>query len=245
MQKTVSLCFAVMLLLNIATAQERGFAYRWPVKPGTPEWKALKTHHDMLAVLQIPTDVLSGMSTTDLVETCLDYPLFPDIWAFNSYQEGIDKAVAGFNGFRELMMRRQAGRELLKRYQEINLSDLDKKKTDVEQWEFKMHVCKLEALLSQHAILHGMTKSDRLSLLRHSLAKNKAIQESGKYSFYSYESNSFLALKILSVESAQILNDKLRESKDIAQFLKQGTGISAKTINEIVELSNSFLSNSK
>lgn len=244
MQKVILSLLAVMLLFNITTAQDKSPVYDWPIKPGTPEWKALQTHDEMLAVLQIPVNILNKMSTEDLVETCLNYPLFPDIWAFNSYQDGIDKAIAGFNGLRELIKHTDVGKELLKRYKKINLAELNNKKTDNEQWGFKIEVCKLEALLSQYAILQNMTKSDRILLLRNALDKNKIIQKSGNYSFYSYESNSFLAVRILSVENLELLNKKLKDDKNFKQFFDQGTGITPELINDIVELSNLFLSNS-
>jgi hypothetical protein len=244
MQKIILSLFAVMLLLNITTAQDKSTVYDWPIKPGTTEWKALQTHDEMLAVLQIPVNIFNNMSTEDLVETCLNYPLFLDIWAFNSYQDGIDKAIASFNGFQELIKRPEAGKELLQRYQKINLSELGNKKTDIEKWKFKMQVCKLEALLSQYMILKNMPKFDRLSLLKYSLDKNKIILGSDEYSFFSYESNSFLAVKILSMENSEILNKKLKEDKNFEQFFKQGTGTTMEMINDIVEMSNLFLSNS-
>jgi len=245
MQKIILSLFVVMLLLNITIAQGKSSVYDWPIKPGTPEWKALQTHDEMLAVLQIPVAILNKMSTEELVETCLNYPLFLDIWAFNSYQDGIDKAIAGFNGFQELIKRTLVGEELLKRYQKINMADIDNKKTEIEKWEFKMPVCKLEALLSQYVILKNMSKTNRLSLLRNLLDKNKVILKNGEYSFISYESNPYVAVRIMSIDNSELLNKKLREDKDFNEFFRKGTGITKKTINDIVEISNLFLSNSK
>ena len=56
-------------------------AYTFPVKPGTDEWKALGSHDQMLAVCEIPENILTIMSTTALVETVLNYPLIGDWFA--------------------------------------------------------------------------------------------------------------------------------------------------------------------
>jgi hypothetical protein len=95
---------------------------------------------------------------------------------------------------------------------------LDNKKTNIEQWEFKLHVCKHEALLSQYVILQSMNKSDRVLLLRHALDNNNSIQKSGKYSTYSYESNLFLTIRILFIDNYEILNTKLKEDKNQTFF---------------------------
>ncbi|MDR1102936.1 MAG: hypothetical protein LBL42_04170 [Tannerella sp.] len=46
----------------------------YPVKPGTDGWIQLHSHDDMIDVCQIPEAVLSGLSTADLTDICLDYP---------------------------------------------------------------------------------------------------------------------------------------------------------------------------
>jgi len=37
--------------------------YNFHIKPVMPEWKKLKTHNEMLEVLQIPTDIMKSMTT--------------------------------------------------------------------------------------------------------------------------------------------------------------------------------------
>ena len=91
------LCYAVSIM-----AQGNSSAYDYPVKPGTPEWKALTSHSQMQEVCQIPADVLENMPTKALVQTCLDYPLYGDMLAYDNTQEGFDQVTAGFNGLRLL-----------------------------------------------------------------------------------------------------------------------------------------------
>ena len=78
-----------------------------PHKPGTEAWQALSTHEDMLKACQIPAEILKTVSTEELIELCLAYPLLGDIFAYNGIQEGISKVSARFNGLQELFKRKK------------------------------------------------------------------------------------------------------------------------------------------
>jgi len=116
---TIALLLLQCCLVMAIIAQQQNGSYNWPLKPGMPEWKELKTHKEMLEVLQIPNEILIKMDTKDLAHTCLNYPLFSDIWAFNNLQYGMDRAISGFNGLQELIERDDAGIELLAIYKTI------------------------------------------------------------------------------------------------------------------------------
>ena len=92
-----ALCYSVILL---------GQQYDYPIKPGTDEWRLLKTHKEQLDVIQIPEDILLKMSTDDLLKTCLNYPLSFDLYAYNTLYEGVSRSVPYFNGFQELLKRK-------------------------------------------------------------------------------------------------------------------------------------------
>jgi hypothetical protein len=94
--------------------------YDYPIKPGMPEWEELITSAEMDSVLQIPEDVLNNISTRGLVETVLNYPRFLDLYFIDNYQQAFDILTENFNGFQELMDRKDAGIELLKRYEQMH-----------------------------------------------------------------------------------------------------------------------------
>ena len=50
----------------------------YPVKPGMEEWRQLQSHTEMVSVCQIPEEILSSLSTEDLAELCLRYPMYTD-----------------------------------------------------------------------------------------------------------------------------------------------------------------------
>ena len=43
------------------------FAYEYPIKPGTDQWKALKNQKEKVAACQLPDSILESVSTIELL----------------------------------------------------------------------------------------------------------------------------------------------------------------------------------
>ncbi|MBQ6105006.1 MAG: hypothetical protein IJL03_03545 [Lachnospiraceae bacterium] len=86
--------------------------YRYPSLPGMTTW-AYGNHADMVKACRIPDEVLSGMSTENLVQTVLFYPLFPDVLAYDSMDMGYNAIKQSFNGLSELCKRTDRNEALL------------------------------------------------------------------------------------------------------------------------------------
>ena len=78
--------------------------YRYPVLAGMTTWPK-GNHAEMVKACQIPEDTLKGMSSENLVQTVLFYPLFPDVLAYDSIELGYPGIKANFNGLAELCKR--------------------------------------------------------------------------------------------------------------------------------------------
>jgi hypothetical protein len=239
MKTLVIILVIIISCLNDTVAQP----YEWTVKPGTSEWSKLNTHSGMIATLQIPVNVLKNISTKDLTETCLKYPLLFEIWAYESFQNGLDQIVKNFNGLQELMLRTDAGMELLKKYQEINLIDIEKNPDGVEKARLKLEVCKIEALLSHQTIMMNMNRSDKLVLLKGLLNKTKILISSKNNPSYCFDSNLIVIVRLLMSEDHDILNLKSNGNKNLIHFIKQGCNVSSKSIDDVLEIANIYLSN--
>lgn len=86
--------------------------YRYPSLPGMTTW-AYGNHADMVKACRIPDEVLSGMSTENLVQTVLFYPLFLDVLAYDSMDMGYNAIKQSFNGLSELCKRTDRNEALL------------------------------------------------------------------------------------------------------------------------------------
>ncbi|MBF8186829.1 hypothetical protein ITP53_13965 [Nonomuraea sp. K274] len=139
--------------------------YPFPVRPGTPEWARLKTREARIRATQLPDGMAAAMTTDDLVSTVLDYPLLSEALAFNSVQRGFETVAARFNGFSELLRRRDAGPALLSRYAALDVhvptsADLLAAGTHV------VDVWRLETLLAQPEVLGTLSAGETASALR-------------------------------------------------------------------------------
>ncbi|MCG6187625.1 hypothetical protein [Maribellus maritimus] len=98
----------------ISFAQTEEVTWNYPVHPGTEEWNTLNSFSERLNAFNIPGDILTEMTTENLVETCLAYPWWILITSRDNNQAGYDYLKSVFNGFRELENRKDAGKEFLK-----------------------------------------------------------------------------------------------------------------------------------
>jgi hypothetical protein len=74
----------------------------YPIKPGTDAWRALPDVQSYWDVCQIPDNVLSSLSTEDLVKLFFRCPKTFEYTAHNSWMFGMQVCYDNFNGFREV-----------------------------------------------------------------------------------------------------------------------------------------------
>ncbi len=90
--------------------------YIYPVRPGTSEWYALDDHSDMIEVCTIPENILSSMTTGELMESILAYPLIVDMFAYDDWSVGFQVVASRFNGLQEFLNRSDSPSALVNAY---------------------------------------------------------------------------------------------------------------------------------
>ena len=102
-------------------------AYNFPVslddKETWVEFAAMEIT-EKYRVCQIPKEKLNDISTQGLIETCVSYPIFGNIFAFDSLEIGYDRLKENFDGFKALNERKDAGETFLKMYKDMDLDIL-------------------------------------------------------------------------------------------------------------------------
>ena len=107
------ICTVVMAFCVTMGSYAQGDAkWDFPIKPGTEEWKQLKTTKEMVGACQIPENVLNALTTRELAEICYNYPLFIDYMLVNDPQDFIYHLPKQFNGIAELLEREDGVDEL-------------------------------------------------------------------------------------------------------------------------------------
>lgn len=196
-------------------------------------WKTFQTLEEMQSACQIPDDVLSNLSTEELVQICMDYPLFGNYLAYDNETFGIKKVMAGFNGFEELKKRTDAAEKLLDRYANVNVMALNEDRENAEIYPnlklgyLEMIICsgeieslyqgealqRLENLQAQKLTEKQLTNSISASSLKHSQLLKQKIDEARNVSttstktsitIYTKYGNPVDALSISEMSSQEI-----------------------------------------
>lgn len=119
----------------------------------------------MLKACQIPAEILKTVSTEELIELCLAYPLLGDIFAYNGIQEGISKVSARFNGLQELFKRKDNASLLFEKMKKQELLKAGVL-TSIEIGNEISRQMVIEALLSNETILSNTIIFTARDLLR-------------------------------------------------------------------------------
>lgn len=196
-------------------------------------WKTFQTLEEMQSACQIPDDVLSNLSTEELVQICMDYPLFGNYLAYDNETFGIKKVMAGFNGFTELKKRTDAAEKLLDRYANVNVTTLYEDRENAETYPnlklgyLEMILCsgeieslyqgealqRLENLQAQKLTEKQLTNSNSASSLKHSQLLKQKIDEAKNVSttstatsitIYTKYGNPVDALSVSEMSSQEI-----------------------------------------
>ena len=90
----------------------------------------------MMAMCNIPKDLLKAMSTRNLVITCSNYPYNAIFGAYNDAYKGFLGTIVDFNGYAELMKRKGGLQATLDLYAELDGRALDISFTRFQPWTF-------------------------------------------------------------------------------------------------------------
>ena len=115
--KTKLLSVFLVILAILSSCNDPQEEIIEPVKFSFPDgWQSITNHEEKIAALQIPENLLSKISTENLVEACMTYPLGPECFFFNDYQFGLARIIENFNGFAELKKHNDAFDKILDHY---------------------------------------------------------------------------------------------------------------------------------
>lgn len=201
----------LMALLSIAANSQDSKPYKFPILPGTAKWAAFKTHDEMLKACQLPNEYLKTSSTAAMAQTCLDYPLFNDFLAYNSYQQGIEAVITGFNGLQELLRRKDNAQVLLEVYRKMALGD-----AKINQASLSLKLIGIECLLLKEEVIKNNTPAD-LTMLAEQAYKKLQDREKVKdiAGPVNKVSTSFLlgnTMKRMNAKSFEVTDDSINKA---------------------------------
>ena len=167
MKKIISilLCCLIIGVMNAQTEAGRKGVWDFPVKPGSVEWASFTTGQQMRDACQIPPNILEALSTRDLVEICLNYPMWLDYTASNDERTGISYMIKRFNGLNELIERRDGVFELINAYKEYPvLTQIQQESSKDFYTPYKLPF--LELLLADDAFIKQLNEQESAELAK-------------------------------------------------------------------------------
>lgn len=225
--KKLLFIFSILFYSFLCSAQK----YEYPILPGTSEWKKLENYQQMLDVCQIPEKKLKSMSTDELIQTCLDFPISVSYYAFNNMYEGVDNLTANFNGLQELLIRKDNAKSLSKLIDEIDINNIvNSKELAVEKKGFEItKIALIETLLTLPEVLENVN-NETVKLIMDKAYDNLIIKEQKPdfFSSYSVESSALL----LGVTVNIMINDSLTV-RNYKSILKSGNILKKERLNEL------------
>jgi hypothetical protein len=244
MDKIKKFCVVItfLALSVISFAQQSSGVYEYPVKPGSDQWKTFTTHTEMINSCQIPNTILQKMSTGDLVETCLNYPLYMDMFAYNQLQNGFDVVTAHFNGLQVFLNREDAGTVLLEKYKKMDPEAFDQNLSLIKKGEYAAKFYYVEILIAQETILSNLQPIQRKLLLEECIRKFKEKEKYPEvYDALSYRNILLIAGRIMAIEKFDPLINKTEIDKRLKVFLQNGFTPDANIVKELFNLAVQYL----
>ena len=231
----------VLLSITGGLFAQQNQVWNYPIKPGTEEWKKLKNNKQKVDACQIPDDVLVQMKTEDLIEACLNYPLLRDIMAFNFLQGGINKLKENFEGFNELLKRKNASKLLFIEYKNIKPNGFDKNWTLIQKGDYAFNIMAIEILLSQKELLSTLSKSEKKELVQELLKKLKEKNDPEVYGRLSQMTIGLCIVRILEQEGSFVNIPTSITQDDLKLFSEKANLQSTQLLPSIINMAKNYI----
>jgi len=222
--------------------QNQSKVYDFPIRPGTQQWQNLNSYDEKLNAYNIPETLLKNMNTSDLVQTCLNYPEFRLIMTRNSLQQGYDYIKSIFNGFRELEKRSDAGKELIEQYKNLYPSDIKKFDTPVKRGGFAFKLTYIEIMLAQKPILLTLDVNSKKELIKAGISNFEMIEKMPEnYGTFGLITPALVLGRLLETNNLAEFSTKISADSKLRWFVDKSIVDDTATLTYIVTNSKTYL----
>lgn len=211
----------IVLLILLCPVFIFGQIWDYPVKPGTKGWENM-TYEEHIQAYNIPVELLSKISTGNLLQTCLNYPEWRLINAYNDIEIGFINVISMFNGFEELFKREKSADGLVNHYKMLEPLNVQKNWSDLQKGEYAFNILCVELLLSHKSMIEQLGNKMLKSLLEEAVNKyDKKALLPEVYSMYSVMPTVILSLRTMDKLNSTSL--KYKEFKRILHLKENNT----------------------
>jgi hypothetical protein len=208
------------------------------------DWNKVESTYKKNRLLQISDSILETINISDLINVCLSYPYFIEVFFNDNIQEGFNSVRKNFNGIEELMKRNGICQSLFNKYLTIEVFNENIKSYSlVEKGNYAFRLFYLELLLSQDSILIQFSKPEREILFQKCInTLNEKQKYPEIYGSISFSSSCLLLARLLKYES-ELFNKEINNNLDIEEFIFKPKIISDDIIDIILIHSYNYVNN--
>ena len=169
----ISLCLIVTLLSSGLFAQT-SLRWNYPCKPGTECWNALTSVAERQSACQITGIDLKTLSTEELLLITMEHPFFRSYVLSDNPLRAIRSAVSPFNGYVELLDRKDAMLAFKNIYLTEDFEKLANMTDTVEIGNYTLQWVGVELLMASDTLLRQLSNPEKVEFLKQLVAKNRA-----------------------------------------------------------------------
>lgn len=202
-----------------------------------------KPSEERIQMFKIPETVLHCLSTEALVKSCLDYPDFGVIWAYNSLQQGFDQVSNRCNGFDELWRRSDKFQVLYSLYQQKNPDRGNWNSfTDLENGIYLADIVNVELVLSQYVVLHDLSVSEKIELFQLAIDNQKKKVDLIKYwGPVGMQTTISILGRIMYLDKYQPMVEEYNNNEMAFLSIAEILILDYQVVNKIMSLSEDYL----
>ncbi len=218
--------------------------YVFPVTPSSKEWKDFDSHQQMIDACTIPEGLIEKLSTEELYQLVMEYPLISDVFFYDDAVAGFNQMRKYFNGLESFMGRNDALEVLLGEYNKLQItSDNEENKYD----NFVI-IHFMELILSDKDMIDRMSdiQKDRLSKAvyeKYCQKKEDDFYKGFEENAYEYAKSNETTLVINKQKGCELNNPKgsvsiqLFDDAEVFQLKSVGTAYVRTPRGSLVEVS--------
>ena len=189
--------------------------YTPALKPGDAEWDFQRyTVQEIKQKLLLPEALLKTMTTSDLLEVCLDYQYSSDFLFYDEQQQGIEFLRKEFNGYDELLQRKDLVETMLMKYRvKLRSVDIIARQEQLVMGAFSIHFMLFKMLAAQDEVLESLNREQLRQLITLSIeAWNMVAERPEVFGSINYSPILFLFTRIIVREGKfQFASDDERQ----------------------------------
>jgi hypothetical protein len=216
----ILLILAATLYLKTSYSQE--LEWDFPIKPKTEQWKTLKNAQERVDACQIDKEKLRTISSKGLVRICMEHPFFRGYIGYDNPIEGLCKHWGeNFNGYTELMSRKDGIKSIVSVLMEENFQKLESIKDSVERGRQTLKWIGLEMMIYNTAAINNLATDDKIDIIKKLSLK---LEEKNKYQSdfggMGFTSTLFVSRKLLKSLGVDISSKTSATQKEYDFFDK-------------------------